>query len=95
MLIDFHLNAHFPGRRGMIRIGRLDVPVRFLNFAIFFCLSSSFPYLLVVKFGAMVAQFIAAVVLVNEATVPQIYIPLGLLTFIFGIMEGGAALLRD
>ena len=94
MLIDFHLNAHIPDRRGRIRIG-LDVPIRFLNLAIFFCLSSSFQYLLVVKFGAMVAQFIAAVVLVSEATSPHVYIPLGLLAFIFGIMEGVVALLRE
>jgi len=42
----------------------------------------------------MLAQFIAAVVLVNEATSPRIYIPLGLLALILGIVEGGLALLR-
>jgi len=40
------------------------------------------------------AQFIAAVVLVNEINSPKIYIPLGLLAFILGVVEGGLALLQ-
>jgi len=46
------------------------------------------------KFGGSTAQFIAAVILVNEATSPRVYIPLGLLAFILGIVEGGLGLLR-
>jgi hypothetical protein len=42
-----------------------------------------------VKLAGVVAQLIAAVVLVSKDTAPDVYIPLGVCAFVFGMMEGG------
>jgi hypothetical protein len=96
-----HLNefvGHFPVRREAFRIGRLAIPLHVLDLLIFACTSSCFclhiaDYL--VRFIGLLAQFIAAVILINENTSPRVYIPLGVAAFIFGVMEGGIGLLRD
>ena len=67
--------------------------LRFLSVQILFpsiCVCSDF----LVKFGCLTAQFIASVILVNEATSPRVYIPLGLLAFVLGIVEEALSLLR-
>jgi len=96
MFLDLYLNAQIPFRRPRARrIGQFNIPQRALDIAIFICiLSSPLAQLIIGKFGGLLAQFIAAVVLVNEINSPKIYIPLGLLAFILGIVEGGLTLLR-
>jgi hypothetical protein len=47
-----------------------------------------------VKVAGVTAQLIAAVILVNQNTSPDVYIPLGVCAFLCGMMEGGMALWR-
>jgi hypothetical protein len=49
---------------------------------------------LLVKFAGLLAQLVAAVILVSEATSPKVYIPLGIMAFAFGVVEGGIAFWR-
>jgi hypothetical protein len=48
-----------------------------------------------VRFIGLLAQFIAAVILISEDTSPRVYIPLGVAVFILGVREGGIDLIRD
>jgi tetrahydromethanopterin S-methyltransferase subunit E len=84
------INANQP--RAAMRFGRFNIPLRYLDIAIFLRkLRVDNVTDFVVKFAALLSQLIAAVILVSENSSPRKYIPLGLLAFIFGVMEGGIA----
>jgi len=99
-LIQFrHLNeivGQLPVRQEALQIGRLAIPTHYIDVLIFVCIMIC---MLVVNFSVrfigLLAQFIAAVVLISENTSPSIYIPLGIAAFIFGVVEGGVGLWRD
>jgi len=94
-----HLNqllGQIPVRRQALHMGRLEIPLHLIDLAIFACKSSFFfcaDWL--VRFIGLLAQFIAAVVLISENTSPRVYIPLGVAAFIFGVIEGGIDMWRD
>jgi hypothetical protein len=44
--------------------------------------------------GGLLAQFLAAVVFINAPNSPGIYIPLGVLALVMGIVEGALSILR-
>ena len=50
--------------------------------------------ILTVKMGGLLAQFLAAVVFVKAPSSPEIYVPLGILAFVMGIVEGALGVLR-
>jgi len=82
----WEVNLHelpFAAQRQALRFGRFNVPIRVVD-AIIFGL----------KFGTLFVQLIAAVVLVSQATNAKVYIPLGVLAFACGLMEGAMAYWR-
>jgi hypothetical protein len=87
--------ARFPARRVARPLGRVAIPLRIIDLMIFTCNLLRPPVSdALVKFLGLMAQFIAAVVLVSENTSPQVYVPLGVAVLIFGLIEGGMGVWR-
>lgn len=88
--------AHFPARRAVLRVGRLVIPLRVIGITIFARIHPTSPISdVLVKAAGLLAQFIAAVILISENTSPHIYIPLGVAVFAFGFFEGGIGVWRE
>jgi len=76
-----------------MRMGRFNVPIRWVDVAIFGRSNFSRLEITVVKAIGALAQLIGAVVLVQN-TNPDIYVPLGVCAFVFVMLEGGMGLWR-